>query len=144
MYKYCTCGEKTLYVSQPPSFCSYCAQPFGQIIAPQLQKSPSKSSIFKSESDIYNGDNADDAAKLEELKAFISEVTLVENRRPSRAIKQQETIRDIWGTEAFNGSRPNPVKGKKLSNKKILEDFVKEATPRGRSNPIEITDKGEI
>lgn len=123
--KYCTCGHVTQFSSAEPKFCSGCGQPFGGIISKPIIKN-----IAKNHQPIFLH-----SEETEEIIPHLEKIELVEQVRRGGPVRQ-ETIGSIWGSDVEGVNRPKPIT-KKLSNKKIIEEFKKEATPRGRNNPIE-------
>lgn len=141
MVKYCaSCGSPTKYLSQPPTSCSDCGAVYAPAITPTVipKQRLNTNTIYMPQGDMYG---SSEEQKLEELKASITELQLVEGRRPKSQTREPDTVGALWGKGLGDGFvRPNPVGNKKrVSNKQIIEEFKKEATPiHTRQNPINI------
>jgi hypothetical protein len=128
MKKYCTdCGSPTEYSIKPPLFCSNCGKSYNNISVPnkvEVKKIESKVKNLNVEADY----DYDDDSEGEDL----NHVPNISNLQMDLDIPKNKSVKlgSLLGTSnhdqediKFN----NPVPNKKLSKKKILEDFAKEA-----------------
>jgi len=128
MKKYCTdCGSPTEYSIKPPLFCSNCGKSYNNISVTnkvEVKKIESKVKNLNVEADY----DYDDDSEGEDL----NHVPNISNLQMDLDIPKNKSVKlgSLLGTSnhdqediKFN----NPVPNKKLSKKKILEDFAKEA-----------------
>jgi hypothetical protein len=128
MKKYCTdCGSPTEYSIKPPLFCSNCGKSYNNTSVPnkvEVKKIESKVKNLNVEADY----DYDDDSEGEDL----NHVPNISNLQMDLDIPKNKSVKlgSLLGTSnhdqediKFN----NPVPNKKLSKKKILEDFAKEA-----------------
>ena len=128
MKKYCTdCGSPTEYSIKPPLFCSNCGKSYNNISVPsklEVKKIESKVKNLNIEADY----DYDDDSEGEDL----NHVPNISNLQMDLDIPKNKSVKlgSLLGTSnhdqediKFN----NPAPNKKLSKKKILEDFAKEA-----------------
>lgn len=128
MKKYCTdCGSPTEYSIKPPLFCSNCGKSYNNISVPnkvEVKKIESKVKNLNVEADY----DYDDDSEGEDLNY----VPNISNLQMDLDIPKNKSVKlgSLLGTSnhdeediKFN----NPIPNKKLSKKKILEDFAKEA-----------------
>jgi len=128
MKKYCTdCGSPTEYSIKPPLFCSNCGKSYNNISVTnkvEVKKIESKVKNLNVEADY----DYDDDSEGEDL----NHVPNISNLQMDLDIPKNKSVKlgSLLGTSnhdqediKFN----NPAPNKKLSKKKILEDFAKEA-----------------
>lgn len=141
---YCPeCGEKTAYLSQSPKSCGNCGAVYAPATTPT--KIPPQrlntNTVFLPQGQMYGDISDNEEQKLEELKASVTPFELDNKDRLGRTIqgKQIEYVKDIWGKLGDGFQRGNPMGKKKISNKQIIKDFQREASPEHtRANPIDI------
>lgn len=126
MKYYCfSCGQPTEYTIAKPKFCSSCGTNFeskAQTNAqPTLAKPPTPQlSTARVDDDDDDGPSLQDAKEVPNINKLDVEVNIGK--------KSGEKLGNILGTASTNDYVQSPEpKGKKVSRKKFLEEFKKEA-----------------
>ena len=134
MKKYCiSCGGPTEYSIKPPLFCSNCGKSYNNISVSskvEVKKIESKVKNLNIEADYDH----DDASEGEDLNY----VPNISNLQIDLDIPKNKSVKlgSLLGTSDHNEEDVkfnNRAPSKKLSKKKILEDFAKEAGSIKRS-----------
>lgn len=126
MKKYCTsCGSPTDYSLKPPLFCSSCGKSFdiNNISASKVQ---SKQIITKQnlEEDQYEDEDSDseEVNYVPDISDLDVDLQIPQNK-PVKLGSILGTSKDVESIQLSNVDNPNV----KMSKKKILEEFAKEA-----------------
>lgn len=126
MKKYCTdCGFPTEYSIKPPLFCSNCGKSYNNISVPnkvEVKKIESKVKNLNVEADYDDDSEGEDLNYVPNISNLQMDLDIPKNKSVKLGSLLGTSNHDEEDIK-FN----NPIPNKKLSKKKILEDFAKEA-----------------
>lgn len=128
MKKYCsTCGAPTEYSFKQPLFCSNCGKSFNQTAA-AITQTPIKQIIKKQNLEIEDQDDIDldldfeEVDRVPEISSLDIDLQIPQNK-PVKLGSILGTSTDVEPIQLSNVDNPSV----KMSKKKILEEFAKEA-----------------
>ena len=113
------CGNKHEYTDRPPRFCSECSNPFNSSSTATTNKTTPKPTVIVNQIDDDNDNDDDTGAEVPKIDKLDIEIDIRQKK---------ETIGNLVGTSKSGQGqeflRPPP---KKMSKKKVLEQFRREA-----------------